>query len=265
MRQVRLETPYGSTMITIPLPGDFESFYVFAMHKSGSTLLNNMMVKVLQATGIPQMAISELAFLAGLPENKILNPKDVIFERGYCYRRYRSFPEYLSNFDLSAKKKILLIRDPRDMVVSYFFSYTQSHSIPDAGVIRDELLAKRQEAAETNIDESCLADIADFIGEFTGYEHLLNTDIKIYRYEDVIFNKVAWLQDILSYFGIKAPLEFISNVARENDVIPQKERPDQHIRQVHPGNFRKHLKNETIVKLNALLKPILEKYHYSID
>ncbi len=265
MRQVRIETPGGSTVASIPPPGNFDSFYVFAMHKSGSTLLNNMLMKVLGASGIPQMAISELAFAAGLPENKISNPEDLIFERGYCYRGYRSFPEYLYKFDLSAKKKVLLIRDPRDMVVSNYFSYLQSHSIPTAGLIRDELLAKRKEAAETRIDEFCLVDIADFVEEFSGYEHLLNTDMRIYRYEDVIFNKVTWLQDMLAYFGITAAPDFICAVARENDVIPRQERPDQHIRQVYPGNFRKHLKNETIVKLNAVLEPILKKYKYSMD
>lgn len=265
MRQVRLETPDGSTVVNIPLPGDFDSFYIFAMHKSGSTLLNNMFMQVCGALGIPQMAISEMAFAAGLPENKITNPEEVIFERGYCYRGYRSFPEYLYKFDLSAKKKVLLIRDPRDMVVSNFFSYAQSHSIPESGSVRDELLAKRKETSQTGIDEFCLVDIADFIGEFNGYEHLLNTNIKIYRYEDVIFNKLAWLQEMVAYFNIAAPADFIARVAAANDVIPQKERPDQHIRQVHPGNFRKHLKAETIAKLGEMLRPILTKYHYSMD
>lgn len=265
MRQVRLDTPSGSTVANIPPPGDFESFYIFAMHKSGSTLLNNMLMRVLGTCGIPQLALSELAFAAGLPENKILNPEEVIFERGYCYRGYRSFPEYLSRFDLSAKKKILLIRDPRDMVVSNFFSYAQSHVIPQAGLVRDELLAKRQEAAGSRIDEFCLVDIADFIDEFSGYEHLLNTNIRIYRYEDVIFNKAMWLQDMLTYLGIDAPAALISSVAQEHDVIPREERPDQHIRQVYPGNFRKHLQQETIEKLNARLRPILEKYRYRMD
>jgi hypothetical protein len=265
MRQVRLETPNGSTMASIPLPGDFDSFYVFAMHKSGSTLLNNMLMTILAQSGIPQMAISELAFAAGLPEDKILNPEEVIFEKGYCYRGYRSFPEYLYRFDLSAKKKILLIRDPRDMVVSFFFSCAQSHIVPEAGVIRDEVLAQRKQASETGIDEFCLANIVDFIDEFIGYEHLLNTDIRIYRYEDVIFNKVTWLQDMLSYLGIGAALDDIRRVAHENDVIPREERPDRHIRQVYPGNFRKHLKRETIEKLSAMLQPILQRYHYRMD
>lgn len=265
MREIRLKTPGGSAVAILPPPGDFESFFVFAMHKSGSTLMNNMLAKVLGTLRVPQIAISELAFAAGLPENEILNPEDVIFDRGYCYRGYRSFPEYLHRFDLSRKKKVLLIRDPRDMVVSNFFSYAQSHIIPEAGPVRDELLAKRKEALDTGIDEFCLGDIDSFIDEFNGYTHLLNTEIKIYRYEDVIFSKGTWLQDMLSYFGILAVPDFISRVARENDVIPLVERPDQHIRQVHPGNFRKHLKDETIGKLNETLKPILTEYNYRID
>lgn len=265
MREVELITPTGSTTASVPSPGDFDSFFVFAMHKSGSTLLNNMLSKILDAAGIAQMAIPDLAFMAGLPGNEILNPQDVIFERGYCYRGYRSFPEYLHRFDLSANKKILLIRDPRDMVVSFYFSCAQSHVVPEAGPMRDQLISQRKQAEQARIDEFCLANIADFIGEFKGYEHLLDSNLRIYRYEDVIFNKRSWLQDMLSYLQIAVAADLIHSVADENNIIPLNERPDQHIRQVYPGNFRKHLQPGTILELNAMLEPILRRYDYGTD
>lgn len=264
MPKVAIRTPGGSTEISLPPPGDFESFYVFAMHKSGSTLVNALLKGVLEAKGIAKISIPDLTFEAGLLPNDIQNPQELYFERGYGYLGYRSFPDYLRPFDLSNKKKVLLIRDPRDMVVSFYFSVAKSHRVPDAGLMRDQLLSQRKEASESHIDEFCLAHIADFIDEFNSYEHLLNTDIRIYRYEDVIFNKAAWLQDMLSYFGIGATPELIAGVARENDIVPSEERPNDHIRQVHPGNFRKHLKQETIAKLGPALKPILEKYRYSL-
>lgn len=264
VRKIKLETPNGSVVADLPPPGDFDSFYVFALHKSGSTLMNNMLMRVFEAAEIAQITIPDLVFMAGLP-NEILNAEDVYFERGYCYRGYRAFPEYLHKFDLSAKKKVLLIRDPRDMVVSNYFSAAKSHVIPETGPVRELFLAKRQEASSTDIDDFCLVNIDQFIDEFRSYEHLLGTDIRIYRYEDVVFNKAAWLRDMLSYFGVAADPAAVSHAAREFDVIPSEERPDQHIRQVHPGNFRKHLRKETIVKLNERLKPILEKHNYSMN
>ncbi len=221
-----------------------------------------MLSSVLEARGVPHVAISELAFGAGLPASHLLNPEDVIFEKGYCYRGYRAFPDYLYKFDLAAKKKILLIRDPRDMVISNYFSLGKSHVVPAAGAVRDELLTLRDEASAAGPDTFCLLDIDNFVSGFARYEHLLGTDIKVYRYEDVIFNKEAWLSDMLTYLEIEASRELIRSVAQENDVIPGEERPERHIRQVYPGNFRKHLKNETIAKLNALLRPILQRYHY---
>lgn len=263
MKQVSIKTISGSAAFMLPDPGDFDSFYVFAMHKSGSTLLNNMLEEVLTFIGIPHIAISEVAFKAGLPENDILNPEDFIFEKGYCYRGYRSFPGYLCRFDLSEKKKVLLIRDPRDMAVSNYFSYAQSHSLPESGPAREELLASRAAAKSTDINDFCMTDIKTFIDEFEGYEHLLNSGTVVYRYEDVIFRKEAWLNDMLSYFGIVADPALVADVAKQNDVIPQAERPEQHIRQVFPGNFRKHLNDNTIRTLNARLEPILEKFGYA--
>src|SRR6516165_2196103 len=84
-----LKTPAGETTINIPSPGDFRSFYVFAMHKSGSSLLNKMLDTALMRAGVPQIAIPDVTFAAGLPDDPILNPEDFVFDNGYCYRGFR--------------------------------------------------------------------------------------------------------------------------------------------------------------------------------
>src|SRR5215469_436216 len=100
MHDVMLKTSAGHTRIDIAPPANIDSFYLFAMHKSGSTLLNRIMNSAMILGNIPQIAIPDVAFAAGLPENRILNAQDLIFERGYCYRGFRIFPPYLRHFDI---------------------------------------------------------------------------------------------------------------------------------------------------------------------
>ncbi|MGO9740425.1 MAG: sulfotransferase domain-containing protein [Roseiarcus sp.] len=264
-----LKTQAGETEITIATPGQFRSFFLFAMHKSGSTLLNNMMTAALSSAEIPVIDLAWAAFSAGLPENRITNADEFVFDNGYCYLGFRIYAPYLKQFDLSGNKKILLVRDPRDMLVSYYFSMAKSHGIPDTGVIRESMLSERKSANTSNIDEYCLGKVKNFKSEFASYRHLtsdkpLDSNVKIYRYEDVIFSKFEWLRDMLTYLSVPFDVDNLRAIAKKNDVWPDKERPEHHVRQVKPGNFRQHLSDKTIDILNIEFKNEFETYGYSI-
>jgi hypothetical protein len=224
--------------------------------------MNNMMEAALASAGVPQIDIPRTAFCAGLPENNVTNAHDLIFERGYCYRGFRNFPPYLREFDIAESKKVLLIRDPRDMLVSYYFSMAQSHFVPNAGVVREHLLRQRATATVADINDYCFSKIDFFKGEFRGYSGILGTEIRIFRYEDVIFRKAEWLADMLTYFDVELADSEIQRIAKANDIRPENERPGDHIRQVTPGNFRKHLTEETIERLNSAYAEELAVYCY---
>jgi len=263
MRTVKLRTPGGDLDVALPPPGDVPSFYLFALHKSGSTLLNDMMAAALERAGIPQIAIPEATFSAGLAEHTISNPEEIVFARGYCYRGFRRFPAYLGGFDLARQKKILLVRDPRDMAVSLYFSIAESHSMPAQGTLRDNLMAQRAQARAMGIDEFCIGRVAFIRSEFEGYEPILASETRIYRYEDVIFDKAAWLADMLAYLGVVLEPAAIARIAAANDIRPDRERPAEHVRQVAPGNHRKHLAPTTRDRLDREFSDILVRYEYA--
>ncbi|HEX4571093.1 MAG TPA: sulfotransferase domain-containing protein [Dongiaceae bacterium] len=262
MRQAVIRTPAGNAAFDLEEPGDFPSIFVFAMHKSGSTLMDRMLKQALTAAGVPQMALPTVAFRAGLP-NEILNTEELIFPRGYCYRRFHGFPDYLYQFDIARNKKLLLIRDPRDIVVSYYFSMAQSHGLPPMGVVERFLVGMRKKAQNTSIDQFCRTIAKVFTEEFWTYRPILSTELRLYRYEDVIFDKKAWLEDMLSYMGFSLDSATVTRIAQENDIWPEVERPSEYIRQVKPGNFRKHLNRKSIELLNVEFEHVLTEYNYA--
>ncbi len=102
------------------------------MIKSGSTLMTNMLKELLGEVEIPVVNISGTAFAKGIRAEMIdASMGKALKTKGYAYLGFRQCIPEDTQFDLAPVKKILLIRDPRDMTVSLYFSQRESHKIPD--------------------------------------------------------------------------------------------------------------------------------------
>jgi hypothetical protein len=81
----------------------------------------------------------------------------------------------------------------------------------------------------------------------------LNTESRIYRYEDVIYRKLDWIRDIVCFLTIDVSATALEHIASRHDLWPVQENPEQHVRQVRPGDYRRKLRPEIIEYLNANL------------
>ena len=87
---------------------------------------------------------------------------------------------------------------------------------------------------------------------------------KIWRYEDVIFSKVLWVKDMLRFLGMEPPpADVLSEIIRPFDVFPDDEKPEEHIRQVKPGDHKAKLASATIERLSERFAPVLKMYGYT--
>lgn len=249
----------------MPSPSNQDSFFIFSIHKSGSTLLNNILVDICKKSKINYIDIEGTLFRYGYMPAHIIGDISLLFnKKGFCYLGFRSF--WIENiFDISENKSILLIRDPRDALVSHYFSYLYSHAIPTRGPISNNMSINRKNMIKKNIDEYVLQPhlINSFKNVFINYEKLiLHKCSKIYRYEDVIYCKYEWIKDMLNFLNIDFNSNELKKISKKHDIFPIKEEPKNHIRQVNPGNFRKHLNRNTIEKLNSVFDKILWLYAY---
>jgi Sulfotransferase domain len=252
--------------LDVPPPCKRESFFVFSMHKAGSVMLNRAMEFICAELGIPSIIIPRAAFRQGIPDeayNASAKLGDVLFPNGYCYQYFRYFPPFLASFFENPRLAVLLIRDPRDMLTSLYFSVAYSHRITggDAGNLQD---AEREQALQVSIDDFVLEKV-DFIRqEFISYDTVLASErTRLFRYEDVVFSKVAWIRDILDFLGETLPEESVGIIARKVDRQPEAERPDKHVRKVTPGDHKEKLRPETITRLNDAFADILKRFGYA--
>ncbi len=256
--------------IEVEPPGNKPAFFIFGLKKSGSTLLNKITVALCYAATIPIISIPNEASNAGLTDSRWQDCKalNALISDGYCYRGFREYPGFLASNQLTnQRKKIWLIRDPRDVVVSAYFSFKQSHVIPKGGgELAAQRLAERAHVAELSLEEFVLDYAETFKATFQDYLDNLKFDsnLKIYRYEDIVFSKESWIQDIASFLDLKISPARITRIAERNHQIPKQEDQFSHIRRVIPGDHIEKLSAECIQKLNGIFEEILIRFDYSI-
>jgi len=267
MTSIQLDSDH-TLELEIPEPAARESFFLFGLHKAGSVLLNRTFSLCAAELGVPTIQISKAAFRAGIPDDQFnASPglPQVLFPTGYCYTGFRYFPPYLrAFFEAQPRLAILLIRDPRDILTSLFFSVAYSHTI-STGEAGAEQLAARDRAAAIGIDAYVLENTAFVRNEFASYDAILSSPrTKLYRYEDIVFSKIPWIQDALHFLGESLPDATVADIVEQVDRRPAQERPDKHVRRVTPGDYREKLQPATVTRLNEAFGDVLERFGYSV-
>lgn len=235
------------------------SAYIFAFHKSGSTLIQTMLQDYCSAISVPTFSLFDAAFRQGVSTEFVQgDASDCLNRVGYIFTGFRHFPRF--EFEMKDRKAILLVRDPRDMLVSLYYSIKISHSIPSADV---RFKRERRDALEIDVDEFVLKRRGLFENAFREYMVALSgSDLTVYRYEDVIYSKEVWLRDLIKKLSLKEMDSEIKAAAARADIIPEAENESKHIRQVHPGNYKKKLAKKTVDILNSYFRDFMSEFGY---
>ena len=261
MRSLDLVSKQGRQYrVTIPNPKpDLVSAYIFAFPRGGSTLLNNMVAAYCRQIDVPTFSLFNAAFDQGVPTQDIQQDASVCFNRSGCiYTGFRHFPAF--DLDVTGAPAIWLTRDPRDMLVSLYYAVLKSHVIPKGLV---SYAKNRADAEKLDVNQFVIQRPMIFTRHFQRYKKMLtDSNLKIYRYEDVIFEKEKWLTDSVARLGLVHRPELVRNIAEQFDVFPDREDENEHIRQVQPGNYKEKLTRRTIQKLNKSLADFLKYFDY---
>lgn len=164
------------------------------------------------------------------------------------------------------QKKILVVRDPRDMVVSLYYSMKYSHKLDEIGTPSFKLTV-RMLRSETSrpIDDYCLFNSWIFNTGLNNYFELVRDPAtRILRYEDFIYDKLAVVSSVCEWFAIDLPPDRRQAIAASFDYVPSEEMPLQHVRQVHPGDHKRKLQPRTVEALNAVFARFFATFGYSV-
>lgn len=236
------------------------------VRKSGSSLMNMILIDVARANGWPVVLLPDKAFSAGYRYPDWNGHPDLfkILRRGNLYAGFRDAPSGLfARGAFRQARKVLLVRDPRDALVSEYFSSAYSHTLPEQRAEQSVIARRREEALSLSVEDYVLAQARQLNRTIDAYRPLLDDpNLKLFRYEEVIFDKARWIADMAAHFGWEAPDALVARILAKQDIVPAVEQPTAFVRKVTPGDHREKLSPAGLERLNGLLSPTWAQLGY---
>lgn len=251
---------------SIPDESVGKSYFALSVHKAGSVLFEKVIGDICTASGRPKFDLEPQLFRQGV----ILGdcPRDAVrlLERpGLVFTGFRS-PFLLSDVrQYRSSDKLLLVRDPRDIAVSFYFSMAKSHTVPQSGEAKQAILDLRARAEQGDVVQFILGgSVNPVFSNLTKFTHQVQVlkGFKTFRYEDIIFSKREWCAQIAQSLDIDLPPATLDQIADRHDVRPSTESPDQHVRQVTPGNYKKYLDERALTYIESRCGEIFDFFQY---
>lgn len=190
-----------------------------------------------------------------------------IFKRhGYMYSVFGGMLEGVPC--LEEYKIVFVVRDPRDILVSEYYSISLSHIAPvTTGNKHNDFKTKRKNATESTIDEYVIAHSDRVYAVFYRYQELLldkYENVYLTSFEAMLSDFDRWLNNLIFYCELDVDMTTRESLTRENAASkPDKEDIEQHLRKGIVGDYKQKLKPETIEYLNKKLSSVLVRYNYT--
>lgn len=243
-----------------------KSVIFFTTHKCASSFMNKFFMIVANDSGykVVDYAASIWALGDSLKVGATYEPfleenyDRLYFQHGEIYapqRRPIDFP------GIEKFKHVFFLRDPRDVLVSAYYSFGFSHSVPQNSEAKDTFLKEREKMQEGTIDDYAKQAANDWILPlYHTYKKLReNSDSNIFLSYDLFNSDLSKFIEELSHFLNFRPSEVkIQKIINENKKgASTKEILSEHRRSGKSGQFREKLSPSTIAYLNELFRDIL--------
>ncbi len=192
---------FRSNCVKVLRKSPYENIYHCCTQKTASQWLRAILSDptVLKYTGLNvlpyvQLGLNYASFSGPLPSRTI------------GVHLYIGYSAYLTIPKPSAYKTFFILRDPRDIIVSWYFSARFSH------VPIDPIPDLRKDLQKMNFHEGMkyMIDRLDEWGSFEAQRSWINADkdtekIRIFRYEDLSRDNLAFLKQLFDYLNILMP------------------------------------------------------------
>jgi len=173
--------------------------------------------------------------------------------------------ELLKPRNLAQKRVIIMVRDPRDLLVSMYYSFGFSHPLsphPEIGQYQQE---RRTRIQPLELDEYVRRTAPDLAARFERLEKVYGR-IKaknrlLLTYEEMILDFDSFYQKLSLFLDLEAG---VRNKLFNRTRPEKSEHPDQHKRDGAPGGFRKKLSGQTIEEIERILGKVLAAFGYGV-
>jgi len=240
----------------------------FTVRKAASQYVKRILYRCASDSGLTPVNFDGYSFLSSFPY--LGDMSDAEFEQyahifkpaGYCYTPFTGLMRRIPN--LEQMRLILVMRDPRDVLTSDYFSLSRSHVLPGDPKYAERFLRNRAKVSEMSLDEFALSEkdkLLDFYDDYVKargeYPNMCVT-----KYEDLVTNFEDWFNTVVSFCEFDVSEKTKRTLIEEAVQPAQKENAQNKRRQVTPGDHRQKLRAETIETLNDTFAKVLDRFGY---
>lgn len=241
----------------------------FSVNKAASQYTKSVLCRCAAENGLVHANFSDLAFNSTFPYFNDLSADEMhrynhVFKpQGYIYSVFGGQVDGIRSMD--DYRVVLTIRDPRDVLVSKYFSTAFGHKEPRG---RDKLITfreRRQEAQALGVDDFVITALDRVLPVYQDYADLItrHRHVHVAHYEDMIADFSYWLDGILSFCRFRISEDLREALFREAERSEMRtEDINRHLRQRKPGDHQRKLWPATVAHLNRELEPVLRVFGY---
>jgi len=246
---------------------DLPSVLFFTVHKAASIFSAAVCRRIAEHSGYVGADFMSYLFSGGRVTGELFEPgplaAEIYRKKGFFYGPFRHFHEAIPW--LAEGRIILHVRDPRDVLVSSYYSLAYSHYVPSAENPNKaaRILAARQRALTDGVNAHVLENAEGIRLLYQTYaDSLLSVrSTHLSRYEVMVCDFRAWLDEVSHAMGLALSSGFLDRIAAETS-FKVSENATRHKRQVIPGDYVRKLTTGTISELNRTLQSVLATYGY---
>lgn len=247
-----------------------QSIIHFSVNKAATQYVKGILKRCATHNGMLNVDFSGYAFNTNFPYLDSLSLDEtkkmthLFVPKGYLYSCFGGMVHGIP--DLDKFLIILMIRDPRDLLVSLYYSLAYSHPIPNGENKKANFIDRKNLALEKGIDVFVLDQMEYYYTLFTDYiKYLLPlNNVYVTKYEDMVLSFEKWFDGLLNFSNLSLnENEYIRLIEENKNLKPRKENVNKHIRKGIIGDYREKLKDETIKILDNKFENILRIFDYS--
>lgn len=245
LRHTRYAKEHRYMQGRLPANSDQPSLLFYTTHKCASTLMRRLLaIANRRAIGLTQVNLAayfwEAADVGTSPvvEQLRSRSRECFRPRGYLYAPLR---HYVDTSHLPDAQYLLMLRDPRDVLVSAYFSSRFSHRAPANPLRRELHAARRKQLEDVSLEENIIARAPALASKYATYRENIPRS-SLVTYEQMWWDFPGFAQRIAGIVGAEFDDALVADMAALAQVGGHREENQSAVRRKGtPGDHREKL------------------------